>query len=417
MSNKNLSTDAYKGVRDFYPEDAAIQQYIFNTWAKTAESFGFERYDASILEPSDLYKAKGAANEEMVNDQTYTFTDRGDREVTLRPEMTPTVARMVAGRARALSFPLRWYSTPNLFRYERMQKGRLREHWQLNCDIFGSTDYTADVEMIALAYQTLIDFGAKPDMFVIHINDRALMTSLYLALGIKESQIPAITRLNDRRDKIDAHTYRHELKEIVGEGLLVEEIIMLLDKSDEQTDVVIGLSELGITNVLFNKSLARGFDYYTGTVFEIFDVSGENKRSLLGGGRYDNLTGMFGGEAVPGIGFGMGDVTMRDFLETHKLLPANLSATSATLVIIPMEVRQNLAAQKNAKAFRDSGVAVSVDFGTKKFGKKISDAADEGAKYVIVVGEDEVSSESYTLKNLTTGDSRTGSIAELIKSM
>ena len=417
MSNKNLSTDSYKGVRDFYPEDMAIQRYIFDTWSKTAESFGFERYDASVLEPSDLYKAKGAANEEMVKEQTYTFIDRGDREVTLRPEMTPTIARMVAGRARALSFPLRWYSIPNLFRYERMQKGRLREHWQLNCDIFGSSDYTADIEMIALAYQTLIDFGAKPEMFEIHINDRALMTRLYTAFGVKETMIPAITRLNDRRNKIDEKTYRQELKLIVGEGILVEEIIMMLDNSDEQTDVVIGLSELGITNVVFNKSLARGFDYYNGTIFEIFDVSGENNRSLLGGGRYDNLTRMFSDETISGIGFGMGDVTMRDFLETHKLLPVNLSSTSATLVIIPMEIPQNLAAQKIAKTFRDSGISVSVDFGTKKVGKKISDAADEAAKYVLVVGEDEVTSESYTLKNLITGKQWTGSVSELVKNI
>lgn len=414
MSDKKLSTDSYKGVRDFYPEDAAIQQYIFNTWAKTAESFGYDRYDASILEPSELFKAKGAANEEMVNDQTYTFTDRGDREVTLRPEMTPTVARMVAGRARALSFPLRWYSIPNCFRYERQQKGRLREFWQLNCDIFGTTDYTADIEMIALAYQTLIDFGAKPEMFEIQINDRQLMQRLYTALGVKEDTVPAITRLNDRRDKIDAQTYRTELKAIVGDGLLVEEIIMMLDNSDEQTDVVIGLAELGITNVVFNKSLARGFDYYTGTIFEIRDVSGENNRSLLGGGRYDNLTSMFGGEPIPGIGFGMGDVTMRDFLETHKLLPANLSNSSATIVIIPMDQTQNLTAQKVAKEIRDSGTTVSTDFGSKKVGKKISDAVDEGATFVIVVGEDEVQSGTYTLKNLKTETETTGTIPELI---
>ncbi len=208
MSNKALSTDSYKGVRDFYPKDAAIQQYIFDTWTTTAQSFGFERYDASILEPSDLYKAKGAENEEMVNDQTYTFTDRGDREVTLRPEMTPTVARMVAGRRRELSFPLRWYSIPNLFRYERPQRGRLREHWQLNCDIFGTTDYTADIEIIALAYQCLLDFGAKPEMFEIQVNDRQLMNRLYQALGVKDSMITGVTRLNDRRDKIDAQIYR-----------------------------------------------------------------------------------------------------------------------------------------------------------------------------------------------------------------
>ena len=415
MIEKLISTDSYKGVRDFYPEDAAIQQYIFSTWAKTAESFGYERYDASILEPSDLFKAKGSQNEEMVNEQTYTFIDRGDREVTLRPEMTPTVARMVAGKRRELSFPLRWYSIPNLFRYERPQRGRLREHWQLNCDIFGSNDYTADIEMISLAYQCLIDFGASPDMFEIHVNDRRLMTRVYQALGITDDQIPAITRLNDRRDKIEAQTYRTELKAIVGDGLLVEEIIMILDSSDEQTDVVIGLAELGITNVVFNKSLARGFDYYTGTVFEFKDTSKENNRSLLGGGRYDNLTEMFGGDAIPGVGFGFGDVTMRDFLETHKLLPEDIHATGATVTIIPTGTEYNLAAQKIAKEIRDSGVSAVTDIGTKKIGKKISDAADSGSMYIIVVGEDEVSSGNFVLKNLKTGNETSGTISELIK--
>ena len=415
MIEKLISTDSYKGVRDFYPEDAAIQQYIFSTWAKTAESFGYERYDASILEPSDLFKAKGSQNEEMVNEQTYTFIDRGDREVTLRPEMTPTVARMVAGKRRELSFPLRWYSIPNLFRYERPQRGRLREHWQLNCDIFGSNDYTADIEMISLAYQCLIDFGASPDMFEIHVNDRRLMTRVYQALGITDDQIPAITRLNDRRDKIEAQTYRTELKAIVGDGLLVEEIIMMLDSSDEQTDVVIGLAELGITNVVFNKSLARGFDYYTGTVFEFKDTSKENNRSLLGGGRYDNLTEMFGGDAIPGVGFGFGDVTMRDFLETHKLLPEDIHATGATVTIIPTGTEYNLAAQKIAKEIRDSGVSAVTDIGTKKIGKKISDAADSGSMYIIVVGEDEVSSGNFVLKNLKTGNETSGTISELIK--
>ena len=415
MSQKRLSTEPYKGVRDFYPKEAAIQQYIFDTWSKSAKSFGFERYDASLLELSDLYKAKGAVNEELVNEQTYTFIDRGDREVTLRPEMTPSVARMVAGKSRELTFPLRWYSIPNLFRYERPQRGRLREHWQLNCDIFGSTDYTADIEIIALAYQCLIDFGATPDMFEIQINDRAMMTRLYQALGIDDAMIPAITRLNDKRDKIDAQTYRTDLKAIVGDGLMVEEIIMMLDHSDEQTDVVIGLSELGITNVVFNKSLARGFDYYTGTIFEFKDVSGENNRSLLGGGRYDNLTEMFGGDAIPGVGFGFGDVTMRDFLTTHNLLPDSVTATGPTLMLLPTDVTQNLAAQKIAQSFRQAGISVATDISTKKIGRKISDAVAAGCRFVIVVGEDELTNNLYTLRNLADKSEQSGSIAELIK--
>ncbi len=413
MSDKKLKTESYKGVRDFYPKDMAIQRYIFDTWSKTAESFGFERYDASILEPSDLYKSKGSQNEEMVNEQTYTFIDRGDREVTLRPEMTPTVARMVAGQRRELKFPLRWYSIPNLFRYERPQRGRLREHWQLNCDIFGSDDFTADVEIIALAYQTMIDFGATPEMFEIRVNDRALMKRTYHALDINDEMITSITRLNDRRNKIDSDTYRAELTNITGDELLSEEIIIILDQSDEQTDLVLGLQQLGITNVIFDKSISRGFDYYTGTIFEIFDVSGENNRSLIGGGRYDNLTSMFSDEPLSGIGFGIGDVTMRDFLETHKLIPKHIHSTAPTLMIIPTEPSLNLEGQKIAKIFRSHGIKVATDIGTKKLGKKISDAAENKVIYALIVGTDEITTGNFVLKNLTLSSEESGTIDEL----
>jgi len=414
MTDKKLSTESYKGVRDFYPEDMAVQSYIFETWKKTAESFGFERYDASILEPSDLYKAKGAENEEMVNEQTYTFIDRGDREVTLRPEMTPTIARMVAGKRRELSFPLRWYSIPNLFRYERPQRGRLREHWQLNCDIFGTDDYTADIEIIALAYQTLIDFGATPEMFEIRINDRELMKRAYNALNINDEMVTKITRLNDRRNKIAPEVYREELAKITQDDLVTEEVILLLDQSDEQSDVLVGLEELSITNVVFDKSLSRGFDYYTGTIFEIFDMSGDNNRSLIGGGRYDNLTSMFGGDPVSGVGFGMGDVTMRDFLETHDLLPESVGTNTNDMVVIPTEANLNLEAQKIAQVFRKRNIKVSANIGTKKVGKKISDAAESGIIYSLVFGSDEIESQTFTLKNLKKNTEESGTLDELL---
>jgi len=414
--SKKLPTGPYKGVRDFYPEDMAIQQYLFDVWSETAENFGFERYDASVLEPADMYKAKGAENAEMVNEQTYTFTDRGDREVTLRPEMTPTVARMVAGKAKELAFPIRWYSIPNLFRYERAQKGRLREHWQLNCDIFGTDDYTADIEIIALAYQIFLNFGAEPDMFEIRINDRALMTRLYNALGVTdEDTITAITHLNDRRNKIDNKEYLKALNKITSDDRLSDEIVMMLDHSDEQTDVVVGLAELGITNVVFDKSLARGFDYYTGTIFEFFDVSGENKRSLLGGGRYDNLTGLFSDEPVAGVGFGFGDVTMRNFLETHNLLTSAI--TSPEVVVIPMETEQNLPAQKIAQAFRVAGVSTAVDMSTRKVGKKLSLAGDRMIDHALVVGENELASETFVLKNLATGNEVSGTLEQLVEKL
>jgi histidyl-tRNA synthetase len=401
MEKQPLSTEPYKGVRDFYPEDAAIQQYIFDNWSKAAESFGFERYDASVLEPSILYKSKGAINEEIVNDQSYTFTDRGDREVTLRPEMTPTVARMVAKKQRELAFPLRWYSIPNLFRYERTQKGRLREHWQLNCDIFGSNDITADVEIILLGYETMLRFGTSPDMFEIRLNDRAWMNERFAKEGFTHEQCNAMLYLLDRKNKID--NFNEEAEKIAGKPF-----DLALTEPDPESNLArvnAALKELGIENVRIDLSTVRGFDYYTGTIFEFFDKSGENNRSLLGGGRYDNLTGMFGGESVPGIGFGFGDVTIRDFLETHKLLPNNLNK-SAEAVVIPANPEQNLAAQKVAQKLRET-YSVSVEFSTKKVGKKISDADSRGAHFIAVIGEDEISSGNFVLKNLATGEEST----------
>jgi histidyl-tRNA synthetase len=416
MSDNKLSTDSYKGVRDFYPEDMAVQRYIFDTWAKTAESFGYERYDASILEPSDLYRAKGAENEEMVNEQTYTFTDRGDREVTLRPEMTPTVARMVAKKRRELAFPLRWYCVSNFFRYERPQRGRLREFWQFNCDIFGGDEVAADIEAVTLAYQTMLDFGATPDMFTILLNDRAEMGHLYAELGITDqTTVGALTQLNDRKNKLSPEDYQTQLLEILKNEDLATQVSTLVEDTTATNPVLEGLHELGITNSTVNRTIARGFNYYTGTVFEIVDTSGENNRAMLGGGRYDNLTGMFGGEPVSGVGFGMGDIIMRDFLETHNLLPEHVKSTAPNLIIIPMGAEQNLFALKTASIMRKRNPhhSVSIDTGTKKIGDKISRAAKAGSQYVIVIGEDEVQTGKLTIKHLDTGETEMGDLSKL----
>jgi len=414
-----LSTNPYKGVRDFYPADMAVQRYMFDTWADTAERFGFERYDASVLEPSALYKAKGAENEEMVNEQTYTFTDRGDREVTLRPEMTPTVARMIAGKRRELAFPVRWYSIPNLFRYERTQRGRLREHWQLNCDIFGPTDMLQDVEIIQLAHQIFLDFGADESMFEILINNRSTMNHAYAALGITDADtVTAITRLNDRKDKIEADDYLTQLTEIVSDESLANDIKTMIESTDPgDNQVVATLRDLGINNVRIDRSLARGFDYYTGTIFEVKDTSPDNNRSLLGGGRYDNLTGLFGGEPVSGIGFGFGDVTMRDFLETHDLMPDDVSITAPAIAVLPMTPEQNLSAMKVAQEIRATGLSVSVDTTDRKIGKKIASASTAGVVYFITIGENEIASNTYTMKYLETGKDISGTIEELMDAL
>ena len=409
---EKLSTEPYKGVRDFYPEDMAVQQHIFDTWSRTAESFGFERYDASVLEPAELYKGKGAENEELVNEQTYTFQDRGNREVTLRPEMTPTVARMIASRAKELAFPARWYSVPNLFRYERTQRGRVREHWQLNCDIFGSDEVAADVEMIALAYQTLINFGARPEMFEVRINDRKEMKDFYHSLGVTDEDIiTKITRLNDRFRKTERSEYLAELRSIVPEA--ADNILSFIEEADKSENAITkALQDIGITNVKVDRSLARGFDYYTGVIFEIFDTDPNNNRSMLGGGRYDNLTSLFGEEKIGGVGFGMGDVTMRDFLETHDLLPQRKAG--AQVIVIPTEAGFNIEAEKAAMTLRGAGVSVLVDISTKKLGKKIAAADHSGAGYSMVVGEDEVARSEFVLKNLADGTELSGTLNDLV---
>jgi histidyl-tRNA synthetase len=405
MSDK-LSTDPYKGVRDFYPEDMAVERYIFDTWSKVAESYGFERYDASVLEPAELYRAK--TGEEIVNEQTYTFTDRGDREVTLRPEMTPTVARMVAGKRRELVFPLRWYSIPNLFRYERPQRGRLREHWQLNCDIFGVDNAGADAEIIALAYNILKAFGAEEKDFVIYVNDRQLLNTYFAEQKLTEAQTHKMYKLLDRKDKIE--TFNEEATEILGRPFNEEELYAL--KSERLSACLAHLAALGITNVEYKPSVVRGFDYYDGIVFEIFDTSQENNRSIFGGGRYNNLTTLFGGDAIPAIGFGLGDVTMRDFLTTHNLLPmftngpqVMLLPTSTELIEKALTVREEI---------RAKNIRVAVDFSEKKLKDLMERAAKRKTPYVIVIGENEVASDTFTLRTMATGEETKGTLAEII---
>lgn len=403
-----LSTEPYKGTRDFYPEDMAVQQYIFDTWAHVAELFGYERYDASVLEPAELYRSKGAENAELVNEQTYTFTDRGDREVTLRPEMTPTVARMIAHKRKELAFPVRWFSIPNLFRYERPQRGRLREHWQLNCDIFGSDHYAADIEIIALAHNLLTVFGATEEMFEIRINDRGWIEGKLRAIGLDDTGVREMFTLLDKKEKIK--NFKEAAEKIVGSAF-----DLAFEDPEPDTNikkVIDGLARIGIHNVRIVPSVVRGFDYYTGTVFEFFDTSSENNRSILGGGRYDNLTAHFGGDAIPGVGFGMGDITIRDFLETHNLLTANI--TAPTLMIIPTDTECIIGAQTLAQQFRNVGVSTAVDLSSKKIGKKLSAANDALVSYVLVYGEDERTSKTYTLKNLAEGTEAHGTVEDLI---
>lgn len=320
-NTKKLSTEPYKGVRDFYPEDMKVQNHIFSVWKKVAAEFGYDEYAASILEPAELYRSKGS--EEIVNEQMFTFTDRGGREVALRPEMTPSLARMIAARRKSLKFPLRWFTIANCFRYERPQRGRKREHWQLNCDVVGIAGVEAEVEIILLAYRIMKEFGAKDEDFVIKIGNRGIMEKALRANGVKEKDVISVFGLLDKKGKMPEEERLSALETL---GYAKNKVISYWSAAVAELQKSL-IQERKIKNVEFDENVVRGFDYYTGMVFEVFDTHAENRRSLFGGGRYDNLLEMFGAEPVPTVGFGMGDVTIRDFLETHQL-PLNANATN-----------------------------------------------------------------------------------------
>lgn len=420
MTNK-LSTDPYKGVRDFYPEDMWILKYMTEKIHTVVERFGYVEYTASILEPAELYRAK--SGEEIVNDQTYTFTDRGNREVTLRPEMTPTVARMVAARKRELPFPLRWYSIPNLFRYEQPQRGRLREHYQLNVDVFGISGLSAEVEVIQVASGIMKAFGATDSDFSILINSRKLLSKLFETFNINSEQSYTISKLIDKKEKVTPEVFEEGITAIIGDK--AKDFIALLSSPEklmehvgvdhESVKTIVNLIEtfetLGIKNIEFTPTLMRGFDYYTDIVFEIFDTNKDNRRSLFGGGRYDNLLELFGGDSIPAVGFGMGDVTLRDFLESHKLLPPYVSETNVLLATIgPVD---ETAVTLLAQSLREKGITVATHFTAKKPADAIKTALKLEIPYMVFIGEDEIAKKQFTLKNLKTEETQTLSLEEL----
>ena len=408
--NKKLSLEPYKGTRDFFPKDQFIQNYIFSVWMKVAESYGYLEYNASILEETDLYRAK--SGQELVSEQTYSFTDRGGRDVTIRPEMTPTVARMVAQKRRELVFPLRWFSMPNLFRYERPQRGRLREHWQLNVDIFGVDSIEADVEVISVAYNIMSAFGAKPEQYKIKVNNRKIINYILNDfLSLSSDQAHGVSKLIDRKDKMSKEDFNQEVTSLIGEKSVKLSEVLSITKAEDLTilipskngleeviEVLKSLESSGITNACLDLSLMRGFDYYTGTVFEVFDLNPKNNRSLFGGGRYDDLVGLFEVEKVSGVGFGMGDVTIKDFLETYQLLPEYKPTTS--LYIAPFDVSFVEKAQQLAMRLRKENINVAVDLTERKIAAKVKTADKENIPWILVIGEEEVKTGLYKLKNL-----------------
>ena len=423
--SKDLSTDPYKGVRDFYPEDMAVQNQIFKIWRNISEKYGYQEYSASVLEPADLYRAK--SGEEIVERQTYTFIDRGEREVTLRPEMTPSVARMVAAKKRELLFPLRWYSIPNLFRYEQPQRGRLREHWQLNVDIFGVEGLQAEVEVIQMAYDITRAYGLKDTDFEIRINSRKILnyiTTTLFGLDFETSQ--KLLKLTDRRNKIPVDVFQATAETILGEtpdGERIKKFMTLINSQNfeeftthlqqtkeehegirEVREVIESLEQLGITNARFDQTMVRGQDYYTGIIFEVFDRNPLNMRSVFGGGRYDDLLDLFGGEKVTAVGFGAGDVLAQDLMATYGGKVDTMAPADVAICIL--DEKNTPFALEVAQSIREKGHRVAVDFSGRKIGDQIKNADKRKIPKVICIGDEEVKTGKFKIKDLATGDEK-----------
>ncbi|MEK7599977.1 MAG: histidine--tRNA ligase [Patescibacteria group bacterium] len=425
-----LSTKPYKGARDFYPEDKRLQKYMFAKWRTVAERFGYEEYDAPILEPLDIYLAK--TGEEIVNEQTYSFEDRGGRKVVIRPEMTPTVSRMVAAKRQELAYPLRWYSIPNLWRYERPQRGRLREHWQLNVDIFGVAGASAEYEIINLVDSMFKEFGAKSSMYEVKLNSRKLMDyALSEYLGLNKTQSHDVAKLIDRMAKMERSIFLKRVDAAISakarEAGVVEKLLALLETKQlsklpeelaglesvkELQSTLDLLSKNDITNTTFDITIMRGFDYYTDIVFEVFDTHPENNRSMVAGGRYDGLVGLFGVAPVPTVGFGWGDVTLANFLELHHLLPDFESETDVYIALVGDVIAD---AQKPIAQLREAGINVAVELSGKKLGDQFKAADKKGLKQVLIIGQDEIKAGAFTLKNLETSKETKGDIKTLSK--
>ena len=415
MSEK-LSTNPYKGTRDFYPREMRLRNWFFGVIRDVLENSAFDEYNGPMLESLELYAAK--SGEELACEQTYNFFDRGERHLAIRPEMTPTVARMVAGKMGELTFPLRWFSIPNRYRYERPQRGRLREFWQINVDIFGCDSYEADLECIISAINILRAYGADESMFTVHINNRRFFNDVISAIaGTDTEGSRKVSKVIDRKNKIPREAYEKELIEL---GLSEEQIAKIdslytmgveeataicpeSQGSKELSQLFEMLKKTGLDRFCtFDFGIIRGLDYYTGTVFEVFDNAPENNRAMFGGGRYDNLVGLFVKNAkVSGVGYGMGDVTLENFLFTHKLVPEKFGNGIKVLVTrfddVPYESYIAL-----VEKLRDAGITASVYLGSKKFGKQIDFAVKEEYSHVITMGGDELSRGVVRLKDLTT---------------
>jgi len=394
------------GFRDFPPEDFALRAHIFRVWRDVASRYGFEEYDGPPLEPLDLYTGKSGS--EIVA-QLYAFTDKGDREVALRPEMTPTLARMVGARANGLKKPIRWFSIPQLFRYERQQRGRLREHFQLNCDLIGEAGPLADAEIIALSIDMMRGFGLGPQDVRVRVSDRRLIGAHLEQIGVSQEMASTAFRAMDRAEK-DPPGARELLDEHFGSQMA--DAVLRLTDADYRAELLTSIAptsslaltlsavgEMGLSDWIdFDPTIVRGLAYYTGTVFEVFDAK-RTFRAICGGGRYDTLLATLGGADLPALGFGMGDVVLGELLKDRGLHPEHAATIDVFVASVTADDVPDVL--RTTRELRDAGIRVEFALNANAVGKQLNLANARGARFALVIGPDDRARGEVQLKDLT----------------
>jgi histidyl-tRNA synthetase len=407
------------GFRDFPPEEMAFRNRIFDAWRRVSRRYGFLEYDGPPLEALELYTEKSGA--EIVG-QLYNFTDKGDREVSLRPEMTPSLARILGERSRAMPKPIRWFSMPQLFRYERQQRGRLREHFQWNVDLIGEDAVEADAEVLAVALDGLRELGLTAEDIRARVSDRRLLAALLTSAGVPDEALESTYAVVDKVEREPRERIEERLSEEVGLARDVGDRVLALFRAPEldQVDEAFGsdpevaphlarmrqmlevLDDLGLGDfVAFDLSIVRGLAYYTGPVFEIFDRAGEF-RAICGGGRYDRLLEFVGGEPLPAVGFGMGDVVLGEILREKGLAPEYRRSVDFFIVVIGDE--QATPARKLARALRDEGHSVVYGLKGQSVRKQFSAAATEGAARTLILGPEEIARGVVMVRDMESGN-------------
>ncbi len=419
---KKISNSEIKGASDWLPEEFAVRKYIFDSWRRVCKRYGFEEYLTPLLEKAEIYRAK--SGEDVGGKELLVFKDLGDRELAIRPEMTPSVVRLVSKNYKSEAKPIKYFSIANFFRNEKPQRGRNREFWQLNCDIFGTDSEMSDLEMIELAIDIILEFSPPKNSFILKINNRKLLDEFLNYIQVEEKNRVKVLRILDKKEKLSINEFEKSLKDIglsdeqinnisiFLEGKKGDNFLSLINSSEKLTaiyqELISFISKLQEDSygdyIIFDPSIIRGFDYYNGIVFEVFDLNPENNRAIFGGGRYDGLAKIFGEENFPALGFAPGDETTKLFLESWGLLDDLKNKLNDNLYYLPI-IDSNLKKETRelAKILREEGKNVLVSYEEQKIAKAFKFAQKKNIKNVIIFGSQEKENNCYKLKDLKSG--------------